>query len=83
MYDRASAIAAANEQADSAFQARNNSATAAIPDKGWVRGPSVPVMAPPQCIVGLDPGAKAVFTAVVHSAVAEQTLSVVQPGTDL
>lgn len=79
LFERTSAAAAADDQADAALDARNNPATAAIADKNWVRGPDVTSMPPPQRVVGVDPGAKAVFTAVVHSARAEQTLSDPRP----
>ena len=62
-------------QADADLLARNSPATAATTDRDWVRGPSLPTVTPRQRMVGIDPGAKAVFTGVVHSAVAEQTLS--------
>lgn len=75
LFEKTSAAAAANDQADAALEARNSPAMAAIPDKDWVKGPDVPIISPRQRIVGIDPGAKAVFTAVVHSARAEQTLS--------
>lgn len=77
LFERSTA-ATANAQADADLQTRNNPATAAIPDKSWVRGPILPIAAPQLSqwrIVGIDPGAKAVFTGVVHSAVAEQMLS--------
>ena len=68
-----------NDQADAALEAKNSFGTPPIPDKDWVRGPGVPNISPQQRIIGIDPGAKAVFTAVVHSAMAEQTLSDPQP----
>ena len=68
------ATAAFNAQADANLQARDNPATAAIPDKNWVRGPILPLTTPQRRMVGIDPGVEAVFTGVVHSAVAEQTL---------
>ena len=70
-----SPAATAIAQADVDLQARHSPATAAVTDKGWVRGPSLPIVTPQRRVVGIDPGAKAVFTGVVHSAVAEQTLS--------
>ena len=70
-----SPAATAFAQADADLQAKNSPVTAAPTDRDWVRGPSLPTMTPQQRVVGIDPGAKAIFTGVVHSAVAEQTLS--------
>ena len=70
-----SPAATAIAQADADLQAMHSPAAAAVTDKGWVRGPSLPIVTPQRRVVGIDPGAKAVFTGVVHSAVAEQTLS--------
>ena len=75
LFERTSAMAAANDQADASVLARNSPATTNGQDKDWVRGPSVPNTTPQQRTVGIDPGAKAVFTAVVQSAMAEQTLA--------
>lgn len=74
LFERASAAAAANDQADAAVQARGDPTAAPLPDKDWVRPPRKTVLAPQQRVVGIDPGVKAVFTAVVQSAAAEQTL---------
>ena len=73
-FERTSVAAAASQQAEAALQGRSNPAAASVADKDWVRGPGRPVMTAHQRIVGIDPGDKAVFTAVVHAAAAEQTL---------
>ena len=77
--------AAANQQAEAANAAeeratQQSAPTAAPPsDRQWVRGPSVPAVDPSRRILGLDPGTKAVFTAVVHHPLAQQTLQTANP----
>ena len=77
--------AAANQQAEALNAAEEHATLQSAPtaeppsDRQWVRGPSVPAVDTSRRILGLDPGTKAVFTAVVHHPVAQQTLQTAKP----
>ncbi|MCJ1323329.1 hypothetical protein MMC15_008685 [Xylographa vitiligo] len=77
--------AAANQQAEALNAAEERATLQSIPtatppsDSQWVRGPSVPAVDPSRRVLGLDPGTKAVFTAVVHHPAAQQTLQTANP----
>ncbi len=73
--EQAAAVSGAEERAT-----QRNCPTSAPPsDRDWVRGPSVPSVTSSRRVLGLDPGDKAVFTAVVHTPVAQQTLQSAEP----
>ena len=73
------AQATAVDRAEESTSQRSTPTWSANMDRNWVRGPPVSEVTPAQRIVGLDPGCKAVFTTVVHTPLAHQTLHSPKP----
>ena len=75
----APAQAQAVDSAEELASQRSSPSWSANRDKQWVMGPPLSEVTPAQRIVGLDPGCKAVFTAAIHSPLAQDTLHVTKP----
>ena len=79
LFENNSAPATAADRAEAAAVCRTLPLAEASSDKAWVQGPPRPTVTPGQRVVGIDPGSKAVFTAVVHTPGAQQTLQAAKP----